>query len=84
MKLLHITCKEATFLIVKSEEHSISLIQNLKLALHLLICRFCRLFLKQNRWLTAALQKLETESSLTPAEKEKIKNAVHNSENKTN
>jgi hypothetical protein len=45
--LIHITCKKATYLISKKEEHRLSLMEWVKLQFHLSICSLCKLFQKQ-------------------------------------
>ncbi len=48
-QLIHITCKKATYLVSKNEEHRISFLEWLRLQFHLSICSFCRLFQKQTK-----------------------------------
>ena len=76
MKLVHITCKEATFLIVKNEDAAISLIQRLRLRFHLTICNLCKRFQLQNKLINHEIHKLEANATLTPAEKEKIRQSL--------
>jgi hypothetical protein len=47
--LIHITCKKATYLVSKNEEHRLTLLEWLRLQFHLSICSFCRLFQKQTK-----------------------------------
>lgn len=47
-----ISCKEATMLTLKKEEGKLSLIERLKLKLHLGMCKFCTLFSIQSKYLS--------------------------------
>jgi hypothetical protein len=47
--LVLITCKKATYLISKNEEHRLSLLEWVKLQFHLSICSLCKLFQKQTK-----------------------------------
>jgi hypothetical protein len=47
--LVQITCKKATYLISKNEEHRLSLLEWVKLQFHLSICSLCKLFQKQTK-----------------------------------
>lgn len=42
------TCKDVTMLLSKKEEARLSLPQMIKLRMHLAMCRFCKMFEKQN------------------------------------
>lgn len=68
MKSLTISCKEATLAIVKKEESKISFSERIKLAVHLLICEFCKLFEKQNRFLSNNIKDIPLKDSLTADE----------------
>lgn len=48
IKLLNITCKNATYLISLKEEGKLGFIDRIKLKMHLGICSACRLFEKQS------------------------------------
>lgn len=50
-----ISCKKATTFIVKKEEGKLTIKQRLQLWLHLSICSFCKLFLKQNKLISSHL-----------------------------
>lgn len=45
---IFLSCKEATFLVSKKQETSISLFKSIQLKMHLLMCKFCALFNKQS------------------------------------
>ena len=68
-----ITCKKSTEWIIKKEEGTLSLKQNLQLLSHLAICSFCRLFVNQSSFINKALKKsVASTPSLSPLDKEKM------------
>ena len=71
-----ITCREATNFISQKEEGKITFSQRIKLAIHLLICEFCKLFYKQNKFLAKNFLNLKTEDSLTEEEQTKITRTI--------
>lgn len=81
-----ITCEEATTICTKSQYGEASLMEIIKLQFHLLTCKICRAFSKQNRKLSDICnlakghQELK-EMSLSDAEKEKWKEQVKELEN---
>ncbi|MCF8449201.1 MAG: hypothetical protein K9G49_04950 [Taibaiella sp.] len=62
------TCKEATYLISKKEEGKLTFIQNIKLRLHISMCKFCKLFEKQNKCIIDNIRKLNDTEIKLPAE----------------
>lgn len=74
-----ISCKEATRYISMKEERKLTARQRFSLWLHLGICSFCRLFMKQNKIIANTPQHIHEENeALTTAEKEKIIVAINN------
>jgi hypothetical protein len=72
-----ITCKQAVDYISKKEEGKLSIGQRFQLWQHLFICRFCRLFLKQNKLIKKAFQqKKDNEVSLSTEEKQKMADSI--------
>jgi hypothetical protein len=67
-----ITCSDATLYVSKREEGKLSSKVRFKLFLHLLICKFCRLFAKQNKLVIHEIKHLHTDATLTELEKEQI------------
>lgn len=51
-KKLMITCDQATTICDKSQYHEATILEKLQLNIHLLICRFCVLYVKQNLIMT--------------------------------
>ena len=50
-KLMNITCQQATFLTSKKEARQISVVENIKLALHFSICEGCKSFASQTKFI---------------------------------
>lgn len=76
-----IKCKEATYLVVKKEEHNLSLGEWLKLKLHLMLCRFCRAFVRQSSYIAGQAGHVKDswendDASLQDAHKAEIKSAM--------
>lgn len=67
------TCKEATYLISKKEEGKLTFIQNVKLRMHISMCKFCKLFEKQNKYIIDNIRKLNDKEIKLPSE---IKNNI--------
>jgi hypothetical protein len=72
-----ITCREATYYVSKKEEGKLSFKVQFQLFIHLLICKFCRLFAKQNEQIIREVKHLHTSDSLTELEKEQIHARIH-------
>lgn len=65
MSLIHkilLNCKDATFLICKRQEASISFKENIQLSLHLLVCKVCAFFNKQTLFLHSYLKQINDEN----------------------
>lgn len=60
-----ITCKEATLLIGKEQEHAITLREKFNMHLHLLFCKVCALFYKQSNHLHTVIKQLASDESVT-------------------
>ena len=54
---MKLTCDEATKICDKSQYNEASIIEKLKLNLHLLLCKKCGLYSKQNSMLTKCYEK---------------------------
>ena len=48
-QLIHISCKKATYLVSKNEEHRLTLLEWARFQFHLAICSYCKLFQKQTK-----------------------------------
>jgi len=72
-----IPCKQATFLMSKREEHALTFVETLHLYIHLLVCEFCRRFLKQTRLIAKAAKRAASNESLTSEEKQKMKDSLN-------
>ena len=65
LKRIIYNCKQATFLIEKRETGRLTLRERFELRIHLLGCRFCRLYKKQSRTINQMVQTL-FKSSMQP------------------
>jgi len=72
-----ITCESATQFISQKEEHRLSVSRRIKLFIHLAICKFCRLFEMQNRFLIHHIKHASTTASLSEFEKEALQNKIN-------
>lgn len=70
------TCAEATMLSSKKEEGILSLFDLLRFYIHLAICKFCRLFERQNKFLIMQMKYVHTESVLSDTEKEQLQKKI--------
>jgi hypothetical protein len=68
---LMIKCKDATKMISQKEEGRLSLMQHIQLFIHLLICKVCALFNRQNKVLTVSVPFMQKKSAASLSEKEK-------------
>jgi hypothetical protein len=74
-----ITCKEASFLINKKQEASISIIEKLQLSVHLFYCKACTRFYKQTNVLLKLLSKKINQNApttLSTSKKESIQKVL--------
>lgn len=68
-----IPCTQATFLMSKKEERALRLSETFHLYLHLLICEFCRRFLKQMNIISKEIRRMSSTETLTTEEKQKMR-----------
>lgn len=60
-----INCHKASTLASESLDHPLTLIKRFSLRFHLLICRFCRRYLRQVRFIHEALSLADEETKLS-------------------
>ena len=72
-----IPCTQATFLMSKKEEHALTFGETLHLYIHLLVCEFCRRFLKQTNIIAKESRRMTSGESLTAEEKQKMKDSLN-------
>ncbi|MFC4263187.1 hypothetical protein ACFOWM_09885 [Ferruginibacter yonginensis] len=77
-KLLNISCKQATYYTCKKDEGSTTFMEQLKLYLHLAICKTCRLFVAQTKLIqnNACHLHQHHDATLNPQKKEAIKSIL--------
>ncbi len=78
-----IKCDEATCICDKSQYNEASFWEKLKLSFHLMTCKHCKVYTKQNELITKVLsyktlQEKETTSCLSKSEKTDIKKTLKN------
>ena len=61
----------------KREEHALTFVETFLLYIHLLVCEFCRRFLKQTNLIAKAAKRAASTESLTPEEKQKMKDSLN-------
>lgn len=71
-----INCDEATAICDKSQYGEASLLDRMKLSYHLLLCRFCKSYSKQNNLMTSVFDKFTTpcqgDHKLSEEQKERL------------
>lgn len=77
LKNTMITCESATQFISQKEERRLTLSSRVKLFIHLAICKFCRLFEKQNKFLIHHIKHASTTASLSEIEKETLQDKIN-------
>jgi len=79
-KHLMISCDEATTICDKNQYKEASVLDKIRLTFHLLVCKYCRDYSKQNSTMTALFRKLVTSSKdasgLSAEEKKKLEESI--------
>lgn len=79
---LFISCEEATIICSKAQYNEATLLEKVKLNIHILQCKICARFAKQNGKLTEVcgkhLHKPNNEHTLSKQEKEIMKEKIRN------
>lgn len=61
----------------KREERALTVGEKFRLYLHLLVCEFCRRFLKQSKIISKEAKRLTSSELLTVVEKQKMKELLN-------
>jgi len=69
LKSMMISCKKASFLISKREEHRLSLCERIHLFMHLSMCQFCKRFAIQSKYISDHAHQFVSPSALNPEDK---------------
>ncbi len=64
-------------MISKDEERALSIGEKPKLLLHLILCKFCRWFLKETTLVSEQVKNLPADERLSDEEKRKIEDALN-------
>ncbi len=84
MTFLMLDCNKATFLIAKKEITHLTFIENLKLKIHLLSCKYCQRFSDQSILITRQITNISMidpnnlRLRLTPEQKECMQKVIDN------
>lgn len=77
---LMMDCEQATFLIAKSQETELSGSEKLKLRMHLLACKYCRLFKTESDFIDGNISHMmkdhNNEKSLSPELKKGLQDII--------
>ncbi len=81
MSKLYFHCEEATRKLIEAEEKKLPLADRLRLGWHLIICKWCRLFMKQNALLNQSMNDIrrapvKEEIKLTESSKVKMQQSL--------
>lgn len=76
MKKLMLSCKDATHYISMDEEKKLSFSLKAKLLFHLMMCKVCALFAKQNQLIVKQIKNIQPSQSLSQIEKEAIHSKI--------
>ena len=78
-----ISCHDATYLISKKQEEKLSFAERIKLAIHLMYCKYCNRFNKQTKQITLSIKKMNEKMrknsvnlKLTEEQKKRIEEAM--------
>lgn len=78
MKYMMVSCKEATFLMSKKAEATLSMVEKLKLWFHTSMCTFCKRFEKQTEQMAEECKQLRSLNELPALAKERIEKSLKN------
>lgn len=84
MHAIMLSCHESTLLLTKNEYQKLSARENMQIKMHLMGCKFCRAFEKQNKVLTEKIQQINTHPVDLELENDKKNHIQHNIDNQIN
>ncbi|MGY5353052.1 hypothetical protein ACXGQW_10935 [Wenyingzhuangia sp. IMCC45533] len=76
---MKITCEEATTICTKTQYGEATLVEKIKLNMHFMYCKVCRLFTKQNAQLTGMCASIKPKNegfSMSEADKLRLKEQI--------
>jgi hypothetical protein len=75
----NLCCKQATYLLLKKEEKSLSFKEEYALKFHMSICKLCKAFKKQSEMMNEAINKnLQQMVLMSQKEKDNLKSLINN------
>jgi hypothetical protein len=78
LSFLMVSCKEATFFVIKNEEGKLSLLNRLKLDLHTSMCAICKSFEDQSAIIASESRHILTDVQLGPVARNRIEKILNN------
>lgn len=83
LRTFYISCEEATFLMTKKKHEALTVRESVDLKIHMIGCRFCKIYEKQWEFLMVGFDKMKTGDDimgaslkLTPVQRAKIQDAL--------
>lgn len=72
-----VSCREATYLISIKEEGKLSAYQSFRLFTHMIWCKMCQAFVKQNQYIINQANKINADAVLSPDFKLQLANRIN-------
>ncbi len=73
-----VSCREATYLLSLKEEGKLGYYQNFRLYTHMIWCKMCQAFVKQNQYIINQANKINTDDVLAPDFKLQLASRINN------
>lgn len=76
MSRMLLSCKEATYLVEKEMESSLTFMEKFRLSIHLKLCKVCSVYQHQSKTINKAVEKWTKNSVLTRKLSPKVKSKI--------
>lgn len=76
MSRMLLSCKEATYLVEKEMESSLTFMEKFRLSIHLKLCKVCSAYQHQSKTINKAVEKWTKNSVLTRKLSPKVKSKI--------
>jgi len=73
-----VSCREATYLLSLKEEGKLGYYQNFRLYTHMILCKICQAYVKQNQYITKQAKKINADDVLAPGFKLQLETRINN------
>lgn len=77
-----VNCREATYLLSKHEEHKLGYYQRFRLFTHMIWCKMCQSFVKQNKYIVSHATKINANDALPADYKLMLSSRINDELNK--